>query len=199
MLQNAGREPPVPAGGSGGGGGGGGDVPGQSPAVPGEHAPEAGPRLGLPRPVDLREMSIFRLRDLCVTLELDPGGGKEECAQRLESSDFFGGEFGQYGVGLSRTLSMIRAQHGATQTTRRRTHLPSPLAGDDSDGDDIDNMDYSQLVRLEQTLGSVPKGVTPQQLEEVSLTQSIDAQGVATLQDTPCPVCLELFEEGNRV
>eukprot|EP00754_Rhynchopus_humris_P003706 Rhum_TRINITY_DN11930_c0_g2::Rhum_TRINITY_DN11930_c0_g2_i1::g.48217::m.48217 len=196
MLQNAGREPPVPAGGSSGNGGG---VPGQSPADAGAPAPEAGLRLGLPCPVDLREMSIFRLRDLCVTLELDPGGGKEECAQRLENSDLFGGEFGRYGVGFSRTLSMIRAQHGATQATRRRTHLPSPLAGDDSDGDDIDNMDYSQLVRLEQTLGSVPKGVTPQQLEEVSLTQSIDAQGVATLQDTPCPVCLELFEEGNRV
>eukprot|EP01061_Rhynchopus_euleeides_P030446 TRINITY_DN5059_c1_g1_i1.p1 TRINITY_DN5059_c1_g1~~TRINITY_DN5059_c1_g1_i1.p1 ORF type:complete len:225 (+),score=60.88 TRINITY_DN5059_c1_g1_i1:376-1050(+) len=142
--------------------------------------------------VGLKDMSIFRLRDLCVSMELDPRGGKDDCVRRLEGAGYGREDFEAYGVGLNRTLSMIRAlrnEASPRQSSRLRDQRYAP---------NLDDMDYTQLMELGSEMGVVPKGVTAQELEAVTVTHLLTATEAEAMGNAPCSVCLEAFKDDEE-
>ena len=119
----------------------------------------------------LQAMSIFRLRDLCVSEGLDPRGGKEECVRRLE---------GAYG-GQDAMLRDVQAQHVAQHAL------------------DMDAMSYQELIDLGAELGAVPKGISQAELEDLSVTHTVRAADLPALAGASCSVCLQSFVEEEKV
>ena len=104
---------------------------------------------------DLREMSIFRLRDLCANMELEVHGDKESCVSRLE-----------------------QAGYGRSQP-------------------DIDTMGYEELLALQNVMGRIPKGVSRETLDMLTLTRIVNASDIPSLGD-PCTICRENFAAGEQ-
>mmetsp|Transcript_29786 Transcript_29786/g.26347 ORF Transcript_29786/g.26347 Transcript_29786/m.26347 type:complete len:216 (-) Transcript_29786:31-678(-) len=57
---------------------------------------------------------------------------------------------------------------------------------------DIDNMNYDQLLELENNIGHVSKGYTKQEISSIPVMYSF-----VELEDSNCPICLDLIEIGT--